>query len=79
MTMCQVRVRALVVALIALFGARAQADGSAVPAPTDEQQVIATEDEWVKAEIHRDALWSVFSTIGSCSIPARARHETRRP
>jgi hypothetical protein len=55
MTMCQVRVRALVVALIALFGARAQADGSAVPAPTDEQQVIATEDEWVKAEIHRDA------------------------
>jgi len=55
MTMCQLSVRTLVVALIAVFGVRAHADGSATPALTDEQQVIATETAWVQAEIHRDA------------------------
>ena len=53
--MLQLRVCALAVTFIAVFGARALADGSAAPALTDEQQVIATEDEWVQAEIHRDA------------------------
>jgi ketosteroid isomerase-like protein len=38
-----------------MFSVRAQADVSAVPALTDEQQVIATETEWVQAEVHRDA------------------------
>jgi ketosteroid isomerase-like protein len=31
-----------------------QADVSAAPALTDEQQVIATETEWVQAEVQRD-------------------------
>ena len=53
--MFQLRACALAVALIAVFGIRAHADGSAAPAPTDEQQVIATETDWVQAEIHRDA------------------------
>ena len=53
--MLQLRVCALAVTFIALFGARAQADGPPAPALTDEQQVIATETEWVQAEIHRDA------------------------
>ena len=38
-----------------MFGARSQAERSPAPALTDEQQVIATETEWVQAEIHRDA------------------------
>ena len=42
--MLQLRVCALAVTFIALFGARALADGPAAPAMTDEQQVIATED-----------------------------------
>lgn len=39
----------------ALFSARAHADMPSSPALTDEQQVIATETEWVQAEVHRDA------------------------
>jgi hypothetical protein len=38
-----------------LFSARIQAEVPAAPALTDEQQVIATETEWVQAEVHRDA------------------------
>ena len=55
MKMLKLRVCALAATFIALFGARAQADGPPAPALTDEQQVIATETEWVQAEIHRDA------------------------
>jgi hypothetical protein len=46
---------ALVLAFSALFSVRTQADVSVAPALTDEQQVIATESEWVQAEVHRDA------------------------
>ena len=46
---------ATIVASCALFSVRAQADGSAATAFGDEQQVIATETEWVQAEVHRDA------------------------
>jgi hypothetical protein len=53
--MFQLRVCALAVTFLVLFGARAQADGPAPSALTDEQQVIATETDWVQAEIHRDA------------------------
>jgi len=53
--MTRVRVLAVVVAVLAFAGAHAEADGSTAPAPGDEQQVIATETEWVQAEVQRDA------------------------
>lgn len=46
---------ALIVAITSVLGVRAQAVAPATPAPTDEQQVVAIESEWVQAEIHRDA------------------------
>lgn len=46
---------AVIVASCALFSGRAQAEVSAATALTDEQQVIATESEWVQAEVQRDA------------------------
>jgi len=53
--MTRIRVCASIAALMALATVRAEADGSSTPGPDDEQQVIATESEWVQAEIHRDA------------------------
>jgi len=53
--MTRVRVCALMVTSCVLFSVRTQADVSAAPALTDEQQVIATESDWVQAEVHRDA------------------------
>jgi hypothetical protein len=53
--MTRIHVCALVLTFSAVFSVRAQADGSVAPALTDEQQVIATESEWVQAEVHRDA------------------------
>ena len=53
--MTRVRVFSVVVAVLAFAGAHAEADGSTAPAPGDEQQVIATETEWVQAEVQRDA------------------------
>ena len=53
--MTRVRVCALMVTSCVLFSVRTQADVSAAPALTDEQLVIATESDWVQAEVHRDA------------------------
>ena len=53
--MSRASVCAVIVASCALFGGRGQAEVSAATALTDEQQVIATESEWVQAEVHRDA------------------------
>jgi hypothetical protein len=46
---------AAIVVGVAFLSVRTQADVSVAPALTDEQQVIATESEWVQAEVHRDA------------------------
>lgn len=53
--MSRAGVCAAIVASCALFSGRAQAEVSAATALTDEQQVIATESDWVQAEVHRDA------------------------
>lgn len=53
--MSRAGVCAAILASCAFVSVRTQADVSAAPALTDEQQVIATESEWVQAEIHRDA------------------------
>jgi hypothetical protein len=46
---------AVLVLLSGIMSETAQADASTTPALTDEQQVIATETEWVQAEVQRDA------------------------
>ncbi len=46
---------ASIIVSCAVFSARAHADVPSAPALTDEQQVIATETEWVQAEVQRDA------------------------
>ena len=53
--MTRVRVCAAIVLVVAFSSVRTQADVSAAPALTDEQQVIATETAWVQAEVQRDA------------------------
>ncbi|MCJ7451276.1 MAG: hypothetical protein MUO39_02215, partial [Steroidobacteraceae bacterium] len=53
--MARLGVCAAIMVSCALFSARTQAEVPAAPALTDEQQVIATETEWVQAEVHRDA------------------------
>jgi len=53
--MSRAGVCAAILASCALFSARTQAGASAAPVLTDEQQVIATEAEWVQAEVDRDA------------------------
>lgn len=53
--MSRAGVCAAIMVVVALFSVRTQADGPAVPVLTDEQQVIATESDWVQAEVHRDA------------------------
>jgi len=53
--MSRAGVCAAIVVGVAFFSVRTQAEVPAAPALTEEQQVIATESEWVQAEIHRDA------------------------
>ena len=53
--MTRVRVCAAIVLVVAFSSVQTQAEVSAVPALTDEQQVIATETAWVQAEVQRDA------------------------
>ena len=53
--MTRVHVRAAIVLVVALTSVRAVASAPTIAASTDEQQVVATESEWVQAEIHRDA------------------------
>ena len=53
--MARIQVCASIIALVALASVRVEAGGSAAPSPSDEQQVIATESEWVQAEVNRDA------------------------
>lgn len=52
--MARAGVCAVIMASCALFSVGTQADVSTAPALTDEQQVIATETEWVQAEVQRD-------------------------
>ena len=53
--MARAGVYAAIVLVVAFSSVQTQAEVSAVPALTDEQQVIATETEWVQAEVQRDA------------------------
>jgi len=53
--MARAGVYAAIVLVVAFSSVQTQAEVSAVPALTDEQQVIATETAWVQAEVHRDA------------------------
>jgi len=53
--MTRVHVRGAIVLVVALASVRAVASAPTIAASTDEQQVVATESEWVQAEIHRDA------------------------
>ena len=53
--MARASVCAAIMASCALFSVGTRADVSTAPALTDEQQVIATETEWVQAELQRDA------------------------
>ena len=53
--MSRASVCAAIVVGVAFFSVRTQAEVSVAAALTDEQQVIATESEWVQAEVHRDA------------------------
>jgi hypothetical protein len=46
---------AMTAMLIASSTVRSEAVAAQTPAPGDEQQVIATEAEWVEAEVKRDA------------------------
>ena len=53
--MARAGVYAAIVLVVAFSSVQTQAEVSAVPALTDEQQVIATETAWVQAEVQRDA------------------------
>lgn len=48
--------QACIMAITVLSSPMARADGLTDSASCDEQQVVATEDEWVQAEINRDAV-----------------------
>lgn len=53
--MARIQVCAWIMALVACVSVRVEAAGSATPSPSAEQEVIATESEWVQAEVDRDA------------------------
>lgn len=53
--MNRMQIFAMTAMLIASSTVRSEAVAAQTPAPGDEQQVIATEAEWVEAEVKRDA------------------------
>lgn len=53
--MNRIQACAMIAVLIASSTARSEAEAAQTAAPSEEQQVIATETEWVEAEVKRDA------------------------